>query len=370
MLESLVSGEDYSLFCTQVQDQSLRALKRFQGYGDWVKQGDGAGEFYDLLGKILLDDRVYDLEERALAFEIVACEALAVQWPLLDGTLEEIVVLGGDLGRVALYRQLLNRDNGLDQRLAYAQVLGQKFKRHVQWIAARAQQPGPQDPSQHPLVQRFMGLLDQVAPLPLGANPPASDPEAADGSQQTEEEIAALKDDLEFAEDRANRAHARIKKQEEEVQQLRRQIREERENGEKLRQERSRRIKLDRHTANAEREIESLRREYFKMERRLQVMAQRLAASEQQRQGGELPGARELAALKRLEPAFILGLDGDEDIGQIRRRFAAVFHPDRVQQMPVWVKRLFADILVVINEACDRKTAENTPTKHEGEPPA
>jgi hypothetical protein len=144
-----------------------------------------------------------------------------------------------------------------------------------------------------------------------------------------------------------------------ELQQLRTQWQETRDSGEKLRVERSRRIKLDRQSAEATRELERLRQEYVKLDRRLQQMGQRLASAEQQRAADQtrLASRIDLGALRQLGPRQVLGVEegtGGEELGQVRRRFAVAFHSDRVNQLPPWVGRLFDDVLGVVNEACDR----------------
>ena len=170
--------------------------------------------------------------------------------------------------------------------------------------------------------------------------------------------MSELGEDLEFAEDRANRAHQRLKQLDSEVKELRKQLRETRENGEKLRSERRTRIKSERQSTETSRQLEHLKREYIKLDRRLQQMAQRLVRAEGIKAGGRPAEVRvQLAGLRQLGAGKVLGIEGEvtaEDLGRIRRRFAAVFHPDRVNQLPTWVQVLCDEVLVAINEACDR----------------
>ena len=86
-------------------------------------------------------------------------------------------------------------------------------------------------------------------------------------------------------------------------------------------------------------------------------MARRVLDAERA-QGASASAARiDLSALRQLDAAQVLGLSdtaGDEELGQVRRRFATAFHSDRVAPLPSWVKHLFDEILGMVNEACDR----------------
>ena len=362
----MLPADEYSAFGARIEKQSLRALKRFQDYGRWADDDASLGGLLELASKILLDARVYELEERCLAYEMLACEALACRpvfgQPETPGL---VVVLGGGGDKLSLYRQLLYPAEGGVQRAACAEVFAEKYRRHWDWIRQRQDARGAAsgDESWLGLFERFGVFLDEIEPL---AAPPAAGPdEAQRWREEAESQRAALdtlKNDLEFAEDRAERAHRRIKKQESEVQDLRRQVREERENGEKLRQERSRRIKLDRSANESQRATDALKQEYFKLERRLQTMAQRLAAAQQQlRQNQDSPGEGEDWQFARLlPPQELLGIErlSQAAISQARRRFAVLLHPDRLGAMPPWTRQHFAALLGVINEACDRCAAQ------------
>ena len=200
-------------------------------------------------------------------------------------------------------------------------------------------------------------------PLPgqQGSSDPRLDEEVAHlqlENQRQADQLTELGRDLEFAEDRAHRAHKRIKQLDNEVKDLGKQLREARDNGEKLRSERRTRIKSERQSTEAARELEKLKREYIKLDKRLQQMARRLVQAEGGKTGGRPVEMRvELAGLRQLGAGKVLGIDGEvtaEELGRIRRRFAAVFHPDRVNQLPSWVRVLCDEMLVVVNEACDR----------------
>ena len=335
-------------------------MRRYLDYGKRVKSGQGMGELYQWVGKILLDDgQVYALEDRALAFEIAASEWLADQWDELQAAAAEVVVVSGEVDKTLLYRHLLSPANSLERRTAFADLLASRYRRNWSWIdacaAARRGEKGDGVAASMPLFSEFLNTLEEVEPLTGG---PGGDlqqelEQAREEAAQGEGEITELRQDLEFAEERASRAHQRLRKLEEEERQLRRQLRDLKESTEKLRQERSRRIKLDRQAIEVTRELERLRQEYVKQEQRLQQMALRLAAAEQQRTAM----AVDLGALRQLGPAQVLGVKGplnEEEISRKRRQFAIVFHSDRVRGLPAWVGKLFDEILSMVNEACDR----------------
>lgn len=87
-------------------------------------------------------------------------------------------------------------------------------------------------------------------------------------------------------------------------------------------------------------------------------MAERLALSEHRRQAAAPKSAPhwDLEAVRQLKLPDLLGVEpvDAEGLGALRRRFAAALHPDRVRGLPQWVGVLFAEVLGVINEACDR----------------
>ena len=178
-----------------------------------------------------------------------------------------------------------------------------------------------------------------------------------DEVQKRGEALAAMEGDLEFAEDRAERAHARIKKLDEEMTQVRRQLNEARENGEKLRSERKVRISSQRESSQAQKELEILQREYIKMQHRLRDMAKRLAFADQLRSQGTTTWS--LDHLRSMDSRELLGvregMSESEDLSKVRRRFANALHPDRVRGLPAWTEALFSEIMRIVNEACDRK---------------
>lgn len=314
------------------------------------------------MGRILLDDgQVYTLEDQALAFEAAACERLAGQWTELSAATPPLVIFTGSADKTALYRQLLAQAGDLERRAGFLKVLESRYKKNWEWIRERAAISAPADePVGNRLLEEFLARLEAVAPLtPVGASGSREGAlerlqQAAQASQAA---LGEMRQDLEFAEDRARRAHQQLRKLEEEVRRLQRQLREARENGEKLRLERSRRIQLDRQAAEAAGELERLRQECVKLDQRLRQMAQRLAEAESRGREAQEVNRLDVRQFRQLEVNQILGVEGplaEEELSQVRRRFAAALHSDRVGQLPAWVGQLFDEILSAVNEACDR----------------
>lgn len=356
---SIFSPGAFAQFCRQVETQTPRALRRYLDYGKRAKQGIGLGEMRQWLGRILLDDnQVYTPQDQALAFEISACERIAEDLEELQRAIPELVFFNGSVDKVFLYRQILCPASGLERQAAFAKILQAQYPKSWNWIAARSASRGWVEAagSRDLLLEEFLERLEGVAPLireGLG-----QDRLVGFLQQELRDKEAALRrlrDDLEFAEDRARRAHQNLKKAEEEGRQLQKQLREARENGEKLRQERTRRIQLERQAAEAGGEVERLCQECTKLDSRLRQMAQRLAEAERPQPAGSV--SVEVPQLRLVEARQLLGVEGtpgEEELNQLRRRFAAALHSDRVGPLPAWVGQLFDQILSAVNEACDR----------------
>ena len=321
------------------------------------------GELYQWIGKILLDDdQVYTLVDRSLAFEIAASERIADQWVELQASSAEVVIVSGPVDKTLFYRQILSPACSPGQRAAFVELLASRYKKSWSWIneraATRGEQGGYHASGSAQLFDEFLSKLEQMDPLPVGSKGKSAPSkqeleQAREKASERDAEVVELRQDLDFAEDRASRAHQRLREVEKVENQLRKQLRDAKENGEKLRVERSRRIKLERQANEANRELERLRGEYVKLDQRLQQMARRLAEAEERRASTAI----DLSALRRLEVKQVLGVEGPltgGEIGQIRRQFATVFHSDRVKRLPAWVGRLFDELLGVVNEACDR----------------
>ena len=108
MTAPLLPADEFLAFGSRIEKQSLRALKRFQEYGRWAEGDTGLDGVLELAAKILLDAQIYELEERTLAFEMLACEALACRSDMPDSPASGlVVVLGGRGDKLSLYRQLL-----------------------------------------------------------------------------------------------------------------------------------------------------------------------------------------------------------------------------------------------------------------------
>jgi len=325
-------------------------------------------ELYQWTGRILLDEgNAYSLEERALALEIGFVEKVADQFAEFSQADQQPILVSDGTSRLTLYRQILVRGRSPEERAGIFGLLRQKFRKHASWIEERG------DRREGDLSFEAMGggafweefskVLDEIDPLPGQGGGKETELEAElehlrEEMQQNEKEKGELQGDLEFAEDRAKRAHQRLKQTEEETKRLRKSLQEARENGDKLRTERRSRIKSERESGETRRELDRLQKEYVKLDRRLQEMARRLVQADQRHQEAGKGELRiDLPGLRKLGPGKVLGVEGrvtEEDLGRIRRRFAAVFHSDRANQLPVWVRALCDEVLGVVNEACDR----------------
>ena len=358
-----ISPEEFARFRDLVEGQGPRQLRRHLDYGTRVRSGQGLSQLFQWIGKILLDDdQVYALEDKSMAFEIAVGERMAAQWPELQAAVPEDLVVGGKVDKTLIYRQILCRANPLERRAAFAALLASRYRRHWAWIRERAAAGGDggsqADSGSDQLFDEFLKELDEVAPLAAGSDGPGGPPQqelerAREELEKRESEVSELARDLDIAEDRASRAHRRLLELEKIEQQLSKQLRQERDNGEKLRAERSRRIKFERQATETEKTLERLQHEYVRLNGRLQQMGQRLATAE----GRAQAPAGDLSGVRHLEADQILGVQGPlsaGEIGELRRRFAAVFHSDRVQHLPAWVARLCDEVLSAVNQACDR----------------
>ena len=358
---------DLETFRQLVESHSPRSLRRYLDYAKRLRSGSGLDELAQWLSRILLDDgSVYGLGDRALAFEVAACERLRDMWTRMTEVEPEVVTIGGAVDKMAIYRRLLDPGAGDARRGALLEVMKERYGKTWSWLrdAASSDRPAGTDSdhgSQHLLLDPFLEALNRIEPLDVGD---ASAEQLARMREEVERQEASLKtlaQELETAEDRAARAHQRAKTSESETKQLRRQLREERENGEKLRQERRRRIKVERETRESINELQRLRSEYVKLDERLREMAHRAAAAEARRgAGGSATFRIDLSPLRSLAASQLLGLRGPpgiEELNRARRRFATALHSDRVNQLPVWVGELFDELMGIINETCDRSTS-------------
>ena len=353
-----------SSFTGLLNAQNPRQLRKYLDYGKRIKRGEIDEDFYQWLMRIIADDEIYEDKERALAFELAAAEYIV---DLLE-TLEESggvhLFISGTIDRLTLYLGLLNESHSWEERAAYWDLLKEKYPKHGSWIQRAREEgiPRPVGLSQIAAGQFFLNYCQQLADTAdVGTGKSGSVnreiERLEDEVHKRGEALAAMEGDLEFAEDRAERAHARIKKLDEEMTQVRRQLNEARENGEKLRSERKVRISSQRESSQAQKELEILQREYIKMQHRLRDMAKRLAFADQVRSQGATTWS--LDHLRSMDSRELLGvregMSESEDLGKVRRRFASALHPDRVRGLPAWTEALFSEIMRIVNEACDRK---------------
>ncbi len=358
-----IDSDQFGEFRIQFESQSLRHVRRYLDYEKRLKRGEASEEFFQWLGKILFDDQVYNLSEKALAFEIAAGERIVELWGALEAAKPLYLFAVEPMDRLAIYFGVIDEGASWEQRAAFWRLLAARYVKHWNWMEDTCRFRDEinaefSSTSGGHLFAEYCAHILQIDPS-LGAISAGKKQDLARVEEQIERDTAAIKaleGDLEFAEDRAQRAHIRLKKQEEEILRLRRQIAEERENGEKLRSERRTRISTQRQSNQSQKDLEHLRREYVKLDARLKDMASRLELSEQLRMQGA--GPWNVHTIQQMSLYQLLGVEGAslsaEELGQIRRRFASVLHPDRARGLPAWTTSLFAEIMGTINEACDR----------------
>lgn len=348
----MLTGADYDEFRRLVEAQSVRQLRRTFDYGKRARQGAGIRDLHRWVGRILLDrDEVYDLADRAVAFEIGACEWLAGRWDEMAHPAPAVVTVAGPVDKLLLVR-LLRAADSAEERAAWAALYAERYGRAWSWIGERADSlaAAPEETDEETpepsleLFERFLAQLDELDPLPA-----SGDPQAESRLLEAEELIERLRREAAALTDRADRAALRAEGLQDEVGQLRRSVRQEADSGEKLRDERSRRIRAERQARDAAQELERLKAEYIKLDGRLRAGEGR----------GPGPGAEiaELTRLAQADPLALLGLQpgaSAEELAQARRRFAAAFHSDRASQLPPWVGEFFDQLLALVNAACDR----------------
>lgn len=214
----MISAEEIPRFRELVESQSLRSVRRNLDHDKRIKSGEGLTEFRQWLGKILLDDgKVYGLEEKALAFEVGACDSIGLHWGDLQNAVPEVVTIGGPLDKAVLYFMILDCNQSWQRRAAFAQLFAERYRKHWSWIqdSASALGAGSADAEQSAIFLRCLEAVNHS-----GAIYVAGDGETgANGVDRYREEIEAktaelarMEQDLEFAEDRGHRAHQRLKK--------------------------------------------------------------------------------------------------------------------------------------------------------------
>ena len=333
-----------------VESQTPRQLRRYLDYGKKVQSGGGLQELPRWIGKILLDDgEVYSIADKALAFEIAACESISEALPQLREASPVAMALVGPIDKMRLFRQILDGEVALDARATFASELARRYRKTWKWIAQRAQEERQQTKSvftQDPLLAQFVELLREAFPDEQNGLGGRELKRLRKDLRAQEAAVEELTEEMRAAADRAHRSQAKAIEFESQLRELRKQLRAESDSDDRLRSERSRRIQLERQTREADKEIERLRAECLKLDRRLREVA------------GSSGRGIDLTGFRNMPDGEILGLDNAHlsqiEIGQIRRRFAATFHSDRAAQLPSWVSALFDELLAVINETCDR----------------
>lgn len=354
----MLADTDYCAFRELVEAQSLRHLRRYLDYGKRARKGSGLTELHRWVGRILLDrEAIYDLQDKASAFEIGACEWLAAHWDEVNHPEAGVITVGGAVDKVLLVRLMVGASTA-PERAGLALLFGERYRRLWSWVGERAAQlaigddddAGSADDDDEPatvLFTRFLEHLERLDPLPIGASTAAAERRL----QRAEECEQRLRREVAATTQRAERAAMRVESLQEELTQMRRSVRDEGENGEKLREERSRRIRIERQARDLAQDLERLKSEYLKLDGRMRESAQR--------EGGRIPvgSLSELTQLAQQDPDRLLGLPADAseaDLAQARRRFAAAFHSDRTSQLPGWVGEVFDQLLGLVNAACDR----------------
>ena len=292
-MSPVLTSDEYAHFRELVEAQSPRQLRRFLDYGKRVRQDSGMAELVLWVGRILFDrDHIYTTQDKAAAFEIGACEWMARRWGEVSQPAAEAVTIAGPIDKVRLLRMLL-ADEEPAARSALAALFAQRYGRTWSWVRERAAQPircGTDDDApqttggteaeelvagEDALFGRFVEELEALDPLPLGSGALRLERLLADAQEREQR----LRRELEVATERAERAVTRLESVQEEVKQLRHDLREGRQNGDQLREERSRRIKTERQVRDAARELERLKAEYVKLDGRLRVAARRRTAA-------------------------------------------------------------------------------------------
>ena len=340
-----MNQETYDQLRLDVERQSLRSMRRFLDYSKRVRQESGLDELTQWVARILHDpEDVYSDDERALAFTVGACEWLARRWRQ-DMDRGAIITVTGEVDKVRLLRLLITEKDPVRQ-CGLQQALHDLDGKLTGWIQQRALQvsrvPGDTVGSDMPF-ENFVEALEQLDPLQQESGQEHLEQELESERQQKER----LRREIEAVTERAERAVQRLEVLEEEAKGLRKTLRDERDNGDKLRQERSKRIQFERDAREAASQLQRLKDEYVKLDQRLRETVRSQPAANQPL----------VEQLRQVAPGDLLGLDtrpDEESVSQARRRFAAVFHSDRTAHLPPWVADLFDHLLGLVNAACDK----------------
>ena len=291
ILPSIHTPDEFTRFRGLVESQTPRGLRRFLDYGKRVRTGQGLEELGQWLGRILLDDgEVYPDQDRALAFEVAACEYLAERWAELQES-PESVTLCGPVDKLVIYRHLLQDSYSPQRRSAFALLLAQRYRKSWSFIESRATDSGGSTAfgAVQPLLAQFLRQLDTTDPLSDSGSTAKLD-ELREELERQKAAFDRLRGKLEDAHEHSGKAQKKADQLDKERQSLARQLSEEREAAEKLSEERRRRIRVERQAREGDRELEKLKLEYVKLDQRLRQMAQRVADSERASHAGASGG--------------------------------------------------------------------------------
>jgi hypothetical protein len=349
-----------------IEKNTVRQLKRFLSYEKNVKLCNLSSGFAIQLSKIVIDEDAYSSDERAAALELVFCELMNTQWNVLENEKANDVFYPKTPTKLDLYLKITDSRRPIEERATHLMVLKEVSKKHVLWFKEiSSYRTGEQSDKMDETYQKtLLEVMDKIREIHPEFHEVGEFVEISSlNSMQEEHErvLGQCEADIEYAEDRAERAHARLKKVEEERTSLSRQLNTERENGGKLRQERSERIAAQRKLKELQRAFELLQTEHVKTERRLRDMAAVLVKKESDR-----TTVWDLSDIKAMTPEKLLGVESvdftRENLAACRRRFANVVHPDRARGLPDWTEALFAELMKLVNEASEvtQKNKSNT----------
>ena len=349
-----------------IENNTVRQLKRFLSYEKDVKLGNLSSEFAIQLSKIVIDEEAFSSDERAAALELVFCELMSSQWNVLETEKANDVFYPKTPTKLDLYLKITDSRRPIEERATHLMVLKEVSKKHVLWFKEISsyrtrQQPNKTDETYQTTLHEVMDKIRESHPEFREVGEFVEVSFLNSMRQEHERVLGQCEADIEYAEDRAERAHARLKKAEEERTSLSRQLNTERENGGKLRQERSERIAAQRKLKELQRAFEILQTEHVKTERRLRDMAAVLGKKESD--STIVWGLRDI---KAMTPEKLLGVKSvdftRENLAACRRRFANVIHPDRARGLPGWTEALFAELMKLVNEASEvtKKNKRNT----------
>tara|TARA_B100000686_G_C16749300_1_gene951452 strand:+ start:1027 stop:2100 length:1074 start_codon:yes stop_codon:yes gene_type:complete len=350
-----IDNQSISEFRSIVEVQTPRTLRRYQDYGKRVRTLSGLQELRRWLLRVLLDESVYSLQDKALAFEIEACEIIAEKLPSMTSSASTVTVIG-PVDKVFLFVALMDADADEGLKLSCAMELEKRYRKTWKWILFRSQarlertvEESAEQMARDSISMEFVGRLKQIVPEFDGMVGGKDVEKLKEEVMKQECAANELVEEMRVLAARAHKSQARVLTMETELKGMRQKLRDVGDLEGRLRAERSKRILLEREARDTDKELVRLRQECLKLDRRLRDVFD---------QGGTdlffdgmIP-----VRLKQMLPEQVLGLEGnpgDQEIGEIRRRFAVALHSDRTSQLPGWVTAVFDDLMAFVNEKCD-----------------